>query len=149
MNQNQGSSGEHLHQRLQRQLSLNPYEEQNEMANGTPNGMNGHQNGITSHQNMSPNGHPNLNGHQNLVTNNSHQTLNNHPNGLVHSHSGSQSVVGGPRYEVSQQERMRLRYHLASLFPEDQVLAAMQALPGETRAHVLCATILSMFPPSR
>ncbi|KAL1464760.1 hypothetical protein WDU94_004378 [Cyamophila willieti] len=147
--QNQVTSGEHLHQRLQRQLSLNPYEEHNEMANGTPNCVNGHPNGTNGHQKVSPNGHPIVNGHSNLVSNGGHPTLNGHPNGMVHN--GSQNVVGpsSARYEVSQQERMRLRYHLASLFPEDQVLAAMQTHPGETRAHVLCATILSMFPPSR
>ncbi|KAI5748922.1 hypothetical protein M8J76_003325 [Diaphorina citri] len=123
--------GAPLHQRLQRQLSLNPYEEvpqgapphqhiasQNSSHNGgSSNGLNGYLNGHGFH-----NGHNAPNGSYNGMTRNPYE---------------------------EQKERMRLHYHLASLFPEDQVVAAMQAHPGETSAHVLCATILAMFPPSR
>lgn len=130
-------SNEHLHQRLQRQLSINPYEEsghghQNGALNGGP--FNGHPNGTVNGHNGAPNGYA---------------TTSGHPNGLMNAPQNVGATNERAYEEVSQQERMRLRYHLSSLFPEEQVVAAMQAHPGETSAHVLCATILNMFPPSR
>lgn len=118
-----------LHQRLQRQLSLNPYDERPNPQNGHHNGHipNGVQNGHGPSQNGQHNGHPMPNGVQ-----------NGHPDRLR-----------SPYEDISQKERMRLHYHLASLFPEDQVIAAMQGHPNETSAHVLCASILAMFPPSQ
>lgn len=42
--------------------------------------------------------------------------------------------------------RQHLHYHLASIFPEDQVRAAMSLHPCETDPQRICATILAMFP---
>ncbi|XP_023717154.1 endoribonuclease ZC3H12A isoform X2 [Cryptotermes secundus] len=42
--------------------------------------------------------------------------------------------------------RRRLHYHLASIFPEEQVQKAMQLYPEETNPQKICAAILSMFP---
>ncbi|XP_051173804.1 probable ribonuclease ZC3H12C isoform X2 [Leptopilina boulardi] len=44
--------------------------------------------------------------------------------------------------------RRRLHYHLASIFPEEQVQAAMALHPHETDAQQICAAILAMFPKS-
>lgn len=43
-------------------------------------------------------------------------------------------------------EREKLYYHLSSLFPEEQVKAAMDMYPDEIRAAKICAAILNMFP---
>lgn len=43
--------------------------------------------------------------------------------------------------------RQRLHYHLSSIFPEEQVQAALRYYPNETNPQKICAAILSMFPP--
>ncbi|RWS27847.1 uncharacterized protein B4U80_00340 [Leptotrombidium deliense] len=43
-------------------------------------------------------------------------------------------------------QRNKLRFHLSSIFPEEQVRAAMDMHPEETNAQKICATILAMFP---
>ncbi|XP_043484220.1 probable ribonuclease ZC3H12D isoform X1 [Leptopilina heterotoma] len=48
----------------------------------------------------------------------------------------------------TQDARRRLHYHLASIFPEEQVQAAMALHPHETDAQQICAAILAMFPKS-
>ncbi|XP_018574816.1 probable ribonuclease ZC3H12C isoform X2 [Anoplophora glabripennis] len=42
--------------------------------------------------------------------------------------------------------RRKLHYHLAAIFPEEQVTQAMQMYPDETNPQKICAAILSMFP---
>lgn len=42
--------------------------------------------------------------------------------------------------------RRNIHYHLACLFPEDQVQTVMQMYPDETNPQKICAAILSMFP---
>ncbi|XP_066254279.1 probable ribonuclease ZC3H12D isoform X1 [Euwallacea similis] len=42
--------------------------------------------------------------------------------------------------------RRKLHYHLAAIFPEEQVIHAMQMYPDETNAQKICAAILAMFP---
>nr|CAD7392192.1 unnamed protein product [Timema cristinae] len=42
--------------------------------------------------------------------------------------------------------RRKLYYHLASIFPEEQVQKAMQIYPDETNPQRICAAILAMFP---
>lgn len=44
-----------------------------------------------------------------------------------------------------QEARQRLYYHLASIFPEEQVSTAMQYYPNETNPQKICAAILNMF----
>lgn len=41
--------------------------------------------------------------------------------------------------------RRKLHYHLASIFPEEQVDTAMRYYPNETNPQKICAAILSMF----
>lgn len=42
--------------------------------------------------------------------------------------------------------RRHLHYHLANVFPEEQVRAAMTLHPHETDPQQICAAILTMFP---
>lgn len=49
---------------------------------------------------------------------------------------------------VQEDTRRKLHYHLAAIFPEEQVTQAMQMYPDETNPQKICAAILSMFPKS-
>lgn len=73
--------------------------------------------------------------------------------------SASSGVIGPPQPTTTQQQqqqhqvhqqlqdqRRRLHYHLASIFPEDQVQTVMQMYPDETNPQKICAAILAMFP---
>lgn len=68
--------------------------------------------------------------------------------------SASSGVIGPPQQQQQQQQvhqqlqdqRRRLHYHLASIFPEDQVQSVMQMYPDETNPQKICAAILAMFP---
>ncbi|CAH0382180.1 unnamed protein product [Bemisia tabaci] len=51
-----------------------------------------------------------------------------------------------PTFSHPTEDRNRLRYHLSSIFPQEQVDTVMQMYPAETNAQKLCALILSMFP---
>ena len=48
----------------------------------------------------------------------------------------------------SDNPRSKLYFHLAQIFPERQVRAAMNLYPRETNAQSICAAILTMFPNS-
>jgi len=48
--------------------------------------------------------------------------------------------------QADAEARSRINYHLSSLFPAEQVQAAMGMLPDETNPQKICALILSMFP---
>jgi len=65
----------------------------------------------------------------------------------VHPHPPSPTagnyVVMPPNIEET---RRKLHYHLASIFPEEQVDAAMRYYPNETNPQKICAAILTMFP---
>ncbi|KAJ8975962.1 hypothetical protein NQ317_011930 [Molorchus minor] len=50
---------------------------------------------------------------------------------------------------VQEDARRKLHYHLAAIFPEEQVTQAMQMYPDETNPQKICAAILSMFPKSQ
>lgn len=50
------------------------------------------------------------------------------------------------RPPTAEETRRKLHYHLASIFPEEHVVAAMRSLPDETRPQEICAAILAMFP---
>jgi len=45
-----------------------------------------------------------------------------------------------------QDVRRRLHYHLANIFPEEQVQTVMALHPHETDPQQICAAILTMFP---
>lgn len=51
-----------------------------------------------------------------------------------------------PPCEAMDNPRYKLYYHLSSIFPEEQVRAAMDMYPEETNPQKVCAAILSMFP---
>lgn len=53
--------------------------------------------------------------------------------------------VGAPPLDTAS-PRYRLYYHLSSIFPEEQVRAAMDLYPEETNPQKVCAAILAMFP---
>ncbi|KAK6629949.1 hypothetical protein RUM43_003770 [Polyplax serrata] len=42
--------------------------------------------------------------------------------------------------------RRKLHYHLSSIFPEEQVRTALQLYPNETKPQEICAAILALFP---
>ncbi|XP_021708829.1 endoribonuclease rege-1 isoform X2 [Aedes aegypti] len=48
--------------------------------------------------------------------------------------------------QLQQDQRRRLHYHLASIFPEEQVQTVLQMYPDETNPQKICAAILAMFP---
>ncbi|XP_025267873.1 endoribonuclease ZC3H12A isoform X1 [Camponotus floridanus] len=49
----------------------------------------------------------------------------------------------------AQDARRRLHYHLANIFPEEQVQTVMALHPHETDPQHICATILAMFPKNQ
>lgn len=49
----------------------------------------------------------------------------------------------------TQDVRRRLHYHLANIFPEEQVQAVMALHPHETDPQQICAAILAMFPKNQ
>ncbi|XP_039296086.1 endoribonuclease ZC3H12A isoform X2 [Nilaparvata lugens] len=51
-----------------------------------------------------------------------------------------------PPPAAPEEARRRLHYHLASLFPEEQVHTVLQLYPNETNPQKICAAILAMFP---
>ncbi len=51
---------------------------------------------------------------------------------------------GGGGSGGDQQARSKLYYHLAAVFPEEQVLVAMRALPEETDPQKICSYILKL-----
>ncbi|XP_015181456.1 PREDICTED: ribonuclease ZC3H12A-like isoform X2 [Polistes dominula] len=60
--------------------------------------------------------------------------------------SVSTNLHGGVWNTQTQDARRHLHYHLANIFPEEQVQAAMAMNPHETDPQQICATILAMFP---
>ncbi|GAB0090152.1 uncharacterized protein DMENIID0001_048420 [Sergentomyia squamirostris] len=51
-----------------------------------------------------------------------------------------------PPQSATVDQRRRLHYHLASIFPEEQVKIVMQMYPDETNPQKICAAILNLFP---
>lgn len=47
---------------------------------------------------------------------------------------------------LQEDARRKLHYHLAAIFPEEQVTQAMQLYPDETNPQKICAAILALFP---
>ncbi|KAI4483046.1 hypothetical protein M0804_008101 [Polistes exclamans] len=60
--------------------------------------------------------------------------------------SPATNLHGGAWNTQTQDARRHLHYHLANIFPEEQVQAAMAMNPHETDPQQICATILAMFP---
>lgn len=59
--------------------------------------------------------------------------------------SPCQTGMIGPSMSFDDQRRF-LYYHLASVFPQEQVRSAMEMNPEETNPQAICAAILTMFP---
>ena len=64
------------------------------------------------------------------------------PSDGVWETSSTASGSGGDLSEA----RSNMYYHLAALFPEEQVLMAMRALPEETNPQKICSYILALNP---
>lgn len=48
-------------------------------------------------------------------------------------------------HSLLEETRRKMHYHLAAIFPEEQVTQAMQLYPEETNPQKICAAILSIF----
>lgn len=62
---------------------------------------------------------------------------------------GTMSPLGTPRAmspDLSDESRYKLYYHLSSIFPEQQVRAAMDMYPEEKNPQKICAAILTLYP---
>ena len=57
--------------------------------------------------------------------------------------SGIWDSHGMPRSGLPTQDRSKLYFHLANVFPEDKVMRAMNAMPNETDPEVICRLICS------
>lgn len=166
---------ENLHKKLQRQLTLNPSADPGlgMRYSGPPHGQQGggqitlttgpptppyinpplgwdvHHQHVTriasapdSYRPWPPQQHP-QHRHMQRISSCSDTQLNVWPTGWSQgsSHHMSSSTV-------QEDTRRKLHYHLAAIFPEEQVTQAMQMYPDETNPQKICAAILSMFPKS-
>ncbi|XP_074027618.1 probable ribonuclease ZC3H12C isoform X2 [Leptinotarsa decemlineata] len=163
---------ENLHRKLQRQLTLNPgadprlsmrygapqisSNQSSQMALASPTPYMGHP-GWDMHQHVTriasapdsysyrpwpPHQHP-QHRHMQRISSCSDTQLNVWP--PAWSQGGSHHLASSP---VQEDARRKLHYHLAAIFPEEQVTQAMQMYPDETNPQKICAAILSMFPKS-
>ncbi|XP_015910945.2 probable ribonuclease ZC3H12B isoform X1 [Parasteatoda tepidariorum] len=64
----------------------------------------------------------------------------------IHSGLMSQHQGRAASPDFSDNARYRLFYHLASIFPKEQVQTVMDLYPQETNPQKICAAILTMFP---
>lgn len=62
--------------------------------------------------------------------------------GLIQQHQGGRPASP----ELGDSARYRLYFHLASIFPKEQVKTVMDLYPQETNPQKICAAILTMFP---
>jgi ribonuclease ZC3H12 len=58
---------------------------------------------------------------------------------------GSSSSSGGGQQQQSQSNRTRMYYHLAAIFPEEQVRHVMSLYPEETDPSFICRVIVNLF----
>ncbi|XP_050297819.1 endoribonuclease ZC3H12A-like isoform X2 [Anthonomus grandis grandis] len=165
----QTSSPDNLHRKLQRQLTLNPggdarltsvrrYAPLSPSPLGPPTGYLGtsgwdvHQ-GVTriasapdscrSGQTAQQSGWHGLQGIQHGQT-----APVRHMHRMSSSSDSQLNVWPGQQWNPignQEDERRKLHYHLSAIFPEEQVIQAMQMYPDETNAQKICAAILAMF----
>lgn len=131
--------GENLHRKLQRQLTLNPSADPR-LAN--------------VRKQFKP-AMPNWEMHQNVTRIVSAPDSNRPwPPQVPMRHMQRVSSCSDPQlnnwhqWQSNPQEdaRRKLHYHLAAIFPEEQVSQVMQLYPEETNPQKICAAILAMFP---
>ncbi|ETN59708.1 putative ribonuclease ZC3H12C [Anopheles darlingi] len=77
-----------------------------------------------------------------LTPSNSHSVVSQQQ----HQHQQQHHQQQHQQQQQQQHDRQRLHYHLASIFPEEQVQTVMQMYPDETNPQKICAAILAMFP---
>ncbi|KAK9888094.1 hypothetical protein WA026_000370 [Henosepilachna vigintioctopunctata] len=157
---------ENLHRKLQRQLTLNPNSDprllnrryislqpsnSNPIQNTLPNpflnppgwDMHQHVTRIASAPDSYRHWPPTQavpHRHMHRLSSCSDPQLNVYP-----AHWPGQPSVS-PHSSMLEDTRRKMHYHLAAIFPEEQVTQAMQLYPEETNPQEICATILSMFP---
>lgn len=145
------TQGENLHRKLQRQLTLNP--------NADPR--------LRRYKPLTPQPQqqvlkyvPSWDLHQNVTriasAPDSYRPWppvpQQHPPHLISSCSDPQLNVWSPHMpppppmNVQEDARRKLHYHLAAIFPEEQVTQALQLYPDETNPQKICAAILALFP---
>lgn len=150
-----------LHRKLQRQLTLNPgcdprlYRMQNNSVSTSSNNSN-----CGSHRALGPTlSGPQQFSHWDMTKLQPHQNVTRiasapdssrpwHATSSAGPASTSEPQINlwpprGPTHALD--TRRGLHYHLASIFPEEQVQAAMRLYPDETNPQKICAAILSMF----
>lgn len=157
-----------LHQKLRRQLSLNPtgcdprlYRIQQQHANVKSQKI---PNAVGAHRPLAPTlsggPRPHMPNHWDLHQNvtriasapDSSRAWQNcpPPSSSSEPHLWLQHSPALPATAVvpntTQDHRRHIQYHLSSIFPEDQVQTVMQMYPDETNPQNICAAILSMFP---
>ncbi|XP_022900384.2 probable ribonuclease ZC3H12D isoform X1 [Onthophagus taurus] len=152
---------ENLHRKLQRQLTLNPSTDPRLSRRYTPTpigtiqiqsayltppsswDVHPHVTRIASapdsYRQWPPQPHLHQQGHMHRVSSCSDPQLNMWP-GPQWGSQGAQSQ------NLQDEARRKLHYHLAAIFPEEQVAKAMQMYPDETNPQKICAAILGMFP---
>ncbi|KAJ8931162.1 hypothetical protein NQ314_015964 [Rhamnusium bicolor] len=159
---------ENLHKKLQRQLTLNPSSDprlarryvppipstqSSQMTLNTPTAYMTHPN-WDMHQHVTriasapdsyrpwpPQQHP-QHRHMQRISSCSDPQLNVWPPAWTQANSVPH--LASPT--AQEDARRKLHYHLAAIFPEEQVTQAMQMYPDETNPQKICAAILSMFP---
>jgi len=71
-------------------------------------------------------------------------TANSAVSPLIGSSDGVWETAAPASASASGGDRSKLYYHLAAVFPEDQVIKALSAMPEETNPQKICSYILSL-----
>ncbi|XP_058799775.1 probable ribonuclease ZC3H12C isoform X4 [Phymastichus coffea] len=141
-----------MHRKLQRQLTLNPSCDLRLNQLRSWEQPHHHQHHRQQHHTSQPQPHPQ---HQHVTriasAPDSYRPWPINTNQQQHpsaSSSSSHQRLGASDSQLNLQwdARRHLHYHLSSIFPEEQVQAAMALNPRETDPQKICAAILAMFP---
>lgn len=149
---------ENLHRKLQRQLTLNPSSDPRLARRYMPPVQQPQQMQATAY--LSHPGNWELHQHVTRIAS-APDSYRPWPPGThpQHRHMQRMSSCSDPQLNVwpppwgqvpapnlQEDTRRKLHYHLAAIFPEEQVTQVMQLYPDETNAQKICAAILAMFP---
>jgi ribonuclease ZC3H12 len=127
---------ENLHKKLQRQLSLAP--------GCDPRLYQGRRHtGVSRHVSCEPLSHQHSSVTR-IASAPAPSSLHCLPHHSLSSASDPSLWPHPPTPSATEEARCRLHYHLASIFPEDQVRAAMHLYPTETNPKKICALILAL-----
>lgn len=166
-NRNETDASVNLHRKLQRELSINPtcdpriYHMQRQLTTEThmpasrhysyqdPNYLSAHSN-VTRISSAPPANPPYTVSNECAHGSNSDPQLNlSIPSCITGFNSSVWPPLQSHNFSIMssniEETRRKLHYHLASIFPEEQVDAAMRYYPNETNPQKICAAILSMF----